>query len=71
MRSQFKKLIIKSILIISFFLYFCSFSFADNHNIYGTLEQIQKDQRLPLQKQQEQATLAIKQKLETLIEHVY
>ena len=43
MRSQFKKLIIKSILIISFFLYFCSFSFADNHNIYGTLEQIQKD----------------------------
>ena len=30
-------------LIINFFLYFCSFSLADNHNIYETLEQIQKD----------------------------
>ena len=30
-------------LIINFFLFFCSFSIADNHNIYETLEQIQKD----------------------------
>jgi tol-pal system protein YbgF len=37
------KLIIKTILFVNFFLHLCSFSLADNHNIYETLEQIQKD----------------------------
>ena len=43
MKSHLKKLILKFSLIINFFLLICSISFADNHNIYETLEQIQKD----------------------------
>ncbi len=43
MTFHLKKLIVKIVLIINFFLLICSFSFADNHNIYETLEQIQKD----------------------------
>ena len=43
MRLQLMKLIIKTILFVNFFLHLCSFSLADNHNIYETLEQIQKD----------------------------
>ena len=43
MRLYLKKLIIKIFLFINFFLYLCSFSLADNHNIYETLELIQKD----------------------------
>ena len=31
------------VFLINFFLFFSTFSFADNHNIYETLEQIQKD----------------------------
>ena len=41
MKSLTKNLLIKFTLIISFFSY--SISFADSHNIYETLEQIQKD----------------------------
>ena len=43
MRLYLKKLIIKIFFFINFFLYLCSFSLADNHNIYETLELIQKD----------------------------
>ena len=43
MKSHLKKLILKFSLIANFFLLICSISFADNHNIYETLEQIQKD----------------------------
>ena len=43
MKSHLKKLILKFSLIINFFLLTCSISFADNHNIYETLEQIQND----------------------------
>ena len=43
MKSHLKKLILKFSFIINFFLLICSISLADNHNIYETLEQIQKD----------------------------
>jgi tol-pal system protein YbgF len=43
MKSHLKKLILKFFFIVNFFFLFCSISFADNHNIYETLEQIQKD----------------------------
>ena len=43
MKSHLKKLILKLSFLINFFLLICSISFADNHNIYETLEQIQKD----------------------------
>ena len=43
MKTYLKKRSIKFVLIINFFLFFWTFSFADNHNIYETLEQIQKD----------------------------
>ena len=41
MISKLKKLFFRSTLLLNFFL--CTWSLADNHNIYGTLEQIQKD----------------------------
>ena len=41
MRSKLKKLFFRLTLLLNFFL--CNWSLADNHNIYGTLEQIQKD----------------------------
>ncbi len=41
MRSLSKILIVNLILLINFFLY--SFSFADNHNVFEILEQLQKD----------------------------
>ena len=41
MRNKLKKLFFRFILLLNFFL--CTWSLADNHNIYGTLEQIQKD----------------------------
>ena len=43
MKSHLKKLILKFSFIVNFFILICSISFADNHNIYETLEQIQKD----------------------------
>ena len=43
MKFYLKKLILKFSFIVNFFLLICSTSFADNHNIYETLEQIQKD----------------------------
>tara|TARA_A100001015_G_scaffold309862_1_gene410096 strand:- start:279 stop:1280 length:1002 start_codon:yes stop_codon:yes gene_type:complete len=43
MKSHLKKFILRFFFIINFFLLICSISFADNHNIYETLEQIQKD----------------------------
>ncbi len=43
MKICIKKKYIRSVLVINFFLFFWTFSFADNHNIYETLEQIQKD----------------------------
>jgi len=41
MKSLTKNLLIKFTLIISFFSY--SISFADSHNIYEILDQLQKD----------------------------
>ena len=41
MISKLKKLFFRLTLLLNFFL--CTWSLADNHNIYGTLEQIQKD----------------------------
>ena len=41
MRPLFKILIFKFLLISNFFVF--SYTNADNHNIYETLEQIQKD----------------------------
>ena len=43
MKFHQKKFVLKFSFIINFFLLICSISFADNHNIYETLEQIQKD----------------------------
>ena len=43
MKSHPKKFILRFSFIVNFFLLICSISFADNHNIYETLEQIQKD----------------------------
>ncbi len=43
MKSHLKKLILKFSFIVNFFILICSISFAENHNIYETLEQIQKD----------------------------
>ena len=43
MKSHLKKFILRFSFIVNFFLLICSISFADNHNIYETLEQIQKD----------------------------
>ena len=43
MKSHFKKFILGFSFLVNFFLLICSISFADNHNIYETLEQIQKD----------------------------
>ena len=43
MKSKFKKIFFTFILTVNFFLYLCTTSNADNHNIYETLEQIQKD----------------------------
>ena len=43
MKFHLKKFVLKFSFIINFFLLICSISFADNHNIYETLEQIQKD----------------------------
>ena len=43
MKSHPKKFILRFSFVVNFFLLICSISFADNHNIYETLEQIQKD----------------------------
>ena len=43
MNTCLKKLILKFVLIINFFLLNSSFSFAENHNFFEILEQIQKD----------------------------
>ena len=43
MKLYLKKIILKLFLIIYFSLYSFPFLYADNHNIYETLEQIQKD----------------------------
>ena len=43
MNTRLKKLIFKFVLIINFFLLNSSLSFAENHNFFEILEQIQKD----------------------------
>ena len=43
MKFHLKKSVIKFTLIFNFFLLTCTFSFADNHNIYEILEQIKSD----------------------------